>query len=445
MICTTCTNKCTCPQIAVAPAVIAQPGPPTNLTADLTVIPAGSASSVQISGTPPNQHLQFLLAAGASPVFDPNVPVTTLSAGSPATASIDKTLPLTPVLSLGLPQGAAGANGKSPWTTLTGSFVMPAIGSVVTVTVGDTSFMELGAWVGVQGAGTFSPFCGWMVVAGLINGTQVFLRNPGTSDGAPSSGVPGNVTAGTTITGTGALNQVFASGRMGPAGASGAAATPLVVPLVTTVPVSAPVSPAGNLVLYSNVAPPSVPTTMRFYSWDGAAWQGSTNMVGTPGSQTFFQTADPNLSPPSPSNIGDVVWRTQGTTLTYYQRTGVSTWTVQGTFALEGTVAEFDTITSAGTVTLDAATFYHVLDTNKDIDLDFDTTNYSGAGNWTVLVYNSDAGSIDFDQGSLQANPSITFPVAVGAGETAVVKVSRSTTDGATLDTYSIDTVYVQS
>jgi hypothetical protein len=167
-------------------------------------------------------------------------------------------------------------------------------------------------------------------------------------------------------------------------------------------------------------------------------------MVGAAGSQTFFGSADPNVTPPSPSAIGDTYWRTQGSTLTYYQRTGVSTWTVRGTFALLGTTAEFDTITSPGTVTLDAATFYHVLDADKDIDLAFSTTNYSGAGTWTVLVYNSDPSSIDIAKGGLLANPAITFPVAVANTKTAVVKVSRTTTDGATLNAYSIDDIYIQ-
>lgn len=444
MNCNCSLPKCSCPTIAVAPAVICEPGPPTNLTADLTVIPAGSESSVQISGVPPNQHLQFLLAAGSSPVFNPVVPVTDLPAGSTPSASINNTNPLAPQLSLELVAGADGTDGLPAWSSMTGSFTMPAVGATAIVNVPNTAFMTLGSWVAMQGAGTAPPYCGWLVVAGILNGTQAFLRNPGASDGAPTGGIATNVAATTVIVGSGDSNQIIQSGRIGPAGPAGGDADPLVVSLVTTIPVSPPATPADNLVLYQDVAPPSTPTVMRFYSWDGASWVGSSNMVGAAGSQTFFGSADPNVTPPSPSSIGDTYWRTQGSTLTYYQRTGVSTWTVRGTFALEGTAATFTTVGSPGTVTLDAATFYHVLDVDKNIDLDLDTANYAGAGNWTVLVYNSDPSSIDIAQGSLLANPAITFPVAVATTETAVVKISRTTTDGATLNAFSIDDIYIQ-
>lgn len=438
-----CTSKCSCPTIAVAPAVICEPGPPTNLTADLTVIPAGSESSVQISGVPPNQHLQFLLAAGASPVFNPVVPVTDLPAGSTPSASINNTNPLAPQLSLELVAGADGDDGVSSFTKLLAAYVQPAVGGLVTITVETTEWMSIGTWIYIEGGGYY------VVATNPLNATQIIVRNPGAADlnpfwGGAATSIPTNAAAGVTITSSGADSQVQPSGPPGVVGPAGGDADPLVVSLVTTIPVSPPATPADNLVLYQDVAPPSTPTVMRFYSWDGASWVGSSNMVGAAGSQTFFGSADPNVTPPSPSSIGDTYWRTQGSTLTYYQRTGVSTWTVRGTFALEGTAATFTTVGSPGTVTLDAATFYHVLDVDKNIDLDLDTANYAGAGNWTVLVYNSDPSSIDIAQGSLLANPAITFPVAVATTETAVVKISRTTTDGATLNAFSIDDIYIQ-
>lgn len=414
-----CNGPCSCDaSIPVGPRGFPGPaGPPNNLTFSVTALPAGSPPTVTVTGVSPNQNVDLGIPSGLSPVF--SVTVTTLNPGDPATASIDNTNPLAPILQLGIPPGNDGANGINPFTTLTASYVQPAIGSAVPVDVGTTAWMSVGAWVYILAGG-------WYIIQTINSATQVTLRNPGPADLVPTTGVPQNASVGVTVGTTGSDTQVLVSGRMGPAGAAGDPGPSPEINWIFSPPVSPP-APGGEFVFYADAAPPSRATLFVPYSWDGAAWNAGPNIAGAPGSQTFFGTADPNISSPSPSTIGDVYWRVAGSTLTSYQRTGPSTWTVQGTLSLLGTVTTDVTWTSApGTYTIDLATFSYNITADKDIELDWDDTNYNGQGNWTVLITNTDASPIDltFAAGMWSADPalSITPPVAIASGDVLVIQ-----------------------
>lgn len=98
--------------------------------------------------------------------------------------------------------GPAGANGVSSFTNTTASFVMPASGISVSVSVGTTAWMAAGEIVYIPTAGYFS-------VVSITNGTVVVLSNPG---------YVGNTASGTTIA---TAQAVSPAGVIGPTGATG--------------------------------------------------------------------------------------------------------------------------------------------------------------------------------------------------------------------------------
>jgi len=395
--------------------------------------PAGTPADVIVTGVPPLQNLQFLLPYAQSPVFNPEVVVIHEPPGGTPSAAINNSNPLEPQLGLALVDGDPGTDGISPFTSLDASFLMPNVDTSVIITVGDTSWMTDGMWVTVSGAGNPSlPLLytgGWLVVSAVLSPTSVTLLNPGAEWGFPT-GIPTNRTPGTTILSFGTPNQIVVSGPPGPESEPGTSGLTPEIEIVYIVPVSPPVSAAYNLKLYFDVAPPGIPTIAQFYSWDGASWLAGPNFASTGGTLWFTGTADPNVAPPSGSKLLDFYIQFTGTNAVYYQRTAPSTWTIVGTVALLGTTTSVDTHTGGGAYTFDAAVFSFVIDTDSDIDLFADTTNYDGAGTWLFSIFNSDASPHDLSAGGLSVSGIPTLPLTIGAGETANVVLRRFTPDG---------------
>lgn len=437
-----CNGPCSCAaSVPVGPRGFRGPaGPANNLTFSVIPLPAGSPPTVTTTGVPPNQHIEIGLPSGASPVF--SVVANTLSAGSSATATINNTNPLAPIITFGIPRGADGADGWGTAFELLDSFNMPAPGATTGfVTVGDNRMVEVGTWVKITG---FSIEGNWFVVTAKSGDDQIQLRNPGSTDllpywGAGPASIPANAPTGTLFS-PGELGVVVgAPGLRGIQGASGISPQ---IAIVYAIPVSPP-APGGELVFFANAAPPSRATSFIPYRWNGVSWDAGPNVAGAPGSQTFFGTADPNVSSPSPSSIGDVYWRTQPSLLTAYQRTGPSTWTVQGALSLLGTATTDVMWTSGpGTYTLDLAVFSYLFGADKNLELDWDNTNYNGQGKWTVAIRNVDASPIDltFAAGRWHADPalSITPPVSIASGDWLVIEFVRFSQNG-----YAITNLFV--
>ena len=410
--------------------------------------PAGTPADVIVTGVPPLQNLQFLLPFAESPVFNPVVPVTQIPSGGTPSAAINNADPLAPQLSLSLVDGADGADGISPFTSLGASFVMPAVDTSVIATVGDTSWMSNGMWVSVAGAGNPSlPLLytgGWMVVSAVLSPTSVGLLNPGGEWGYPT-GIPTNVTAGTTVLVQSTPNQIVVSGPPGPESEPGTSGLTPQISLIYTVPVSPPASAAENLKLYFDAAPPNIPTIARFYSWNGASWDAGPNFASTGGTLWFTGTADPNVAPPSGSKLLDFYIQFTGSNAVYYQRTAPSTWTPVGTVALLGTTTSVDTHTGGGAYTFDAAVFSHIISTDSDISLAPDLTNYDGQGTYVFTIFNSDVlNPHDFNMGSNSTHAGVTLPLTMAANETAMVIMRRYTPDGTTFATkFVIESAYI--
>lgn len=420
-----CSGSCSCDaSIPVGPRGLpGASGPANEITASVTPLPAGDAPTVVVSGVPPIQHLEFGIPAAASPVFDTTVPVVTLPAGDSATAAIDNTDPLAPILSLQIPQGADGADGETPFTALAAAFVQPAAGSTVTVTGADVSWMTLDSWIYIQGGGHY------VVASNPLSATQIIVRNPGAADLSPfgwsAPNIPTNTAAAATITSTGFDNQIQPSGPPGVAGQNGDAGPAAQIVVQYTVPVSPPVSDEFNTVLYFNAAPPSIPTIGRFYSWNGASWDGGPNFVAAGGTTTYFGAADPNVTPPAGAKLLDLYIQFVANNAVYWQLTAPSTWSTIGTVSLLGTATVQESHTSPGTITLDAENFSYLIEADKDIDIDFDQTNYDGQGMWTIVIFNVDAAPIDFTAGGLLTSGIPTLPLAIPPNESAVVVIRK--------------------
>lgn len=422
-----CQGPCSCcaPTRPAQAPLRAIPAPLPEITFTVTQLPAGDAPTVFVSGVPPVYNVALGIPGAFSPVFGTNVVVNMIPNGDPASGSIDNTDPLNPILTLNIPSPLDGVDGLPPWSAMSSSFTMPTINTSDTglVVVPDTSYMTNGSWVGMEGAGTGTPSFGWLIVEAVLNGTQAMLRNPGPADLVPVTGVPGNVPAGTIIAATGLPNQIIVSGRLGPTGPAGDAGLTPEVAIVYTVPVSPPSSDAENLVLYFNAAPPSIPTIGRFYSWNGASWDGGPNFVAAGGTRTYTGSADPNVAPPSGANLLDYYIRFQADSATYYQLTAPSTWTLIGTVAMLGMTTLFDTHTAPGDYTVDMAYFSIFITADKDItNLVYDQSNYAGAGSWILQVHNTDGAAINIGYGSALRDPAVTLVTSIPSGDILVVR-----------------------
>lgn len=434
-----CQGPCSCcaPTRPARPPLRAEPAPAPTITFGFYTLPVGSDPVVVQSGVSPVLHYEVGFPLAASPVFGENVVVNMIPNGDPASGTIDNTDPLNPILTLNIPSPADGADGETPFTALTASFVQPAPGNTVTMTGEDVAWMALGEWIYIQGGG-------WYIVASNpLSATQIIIRNPGTAEltpywGTPPSGSPWsntwfmatNASTGATITPTGFDSQVQPSGPPAPRGPQGDSGLTPVVAITYTVPVSAPVSDAENLVLYFNAAPPNIPTIGRFYSWNGASWDGGPNFVAAGGTTTYSGAADPNVAPPAGAKLLDLYIQFTGGNAVYYQLTAPSTWSIIGTVALLGTTTITDTHTGGGSYTFAAENFSYIIDTDSDIDLLIDDTNYTGQGTWIFSIYNSDASPHDFNIGANLSSGIPTLPLAIPATSTAIVVLRRYATTG---------------
>ena len=365
-------------------------GLPNTLTFSVTELPPGSEPTADVTGVSPNQHLAIGFPLAPSPVI--SVLANTLTAGSSATATVDNTDPLAPVITFGIPEGADGDDGVSAFSSLTQTFTMPAVGA------SDTAFFANNEWVNIGLPIQFGPTT-WLICASNPNvpGGAVILRNPGASDGYPT-GISYNAAAGSTF---GAGTLVTCRGRDGLQGPAGGTST-LFVNAVTTIPVAAPAE-GGEIVLYYN--DPLTPTVVAFYAWDGAAWNASPNLIGPEG--TLWQTSagDPNATLPS-GPIGTFVLRTD--VLSIYQRVSASVWNLLGSLtptfdqvwtASSGTTtrpqyysADTSVHSVAGTFTINLQRVLTVIDVQANITLDY--TTLSNYGEWWVEMENSTAGAL---------------------------------------------------
>lgn len=441
-----CSGKCGCaPQSKVQPPLRSLPAPIPEITWSVLQLPAGSTPTVVVSGVPPVYHVQIGFPGAFSPTFGTNVTVNMIPNGDPASGTIDNTDPLNPILTLNIPSPLDGQDGVSPFTELTASFVQPAAGSTVTITVADTSWMSLGSWLYIANGGGH-----YVVASNPLSATQILVTNPGAAQLSPfgwvATSIPTNGAAGATITSSGFDNQVQPSGPPGTIGETGTSGLTPQVNIVYTVPVSAPVDAAHNLVLYFNAAPPSIPTIGRFYEWNGSSWDGGPNFVAAGGTITYSGNSNPNTSPPSGAKLLDLYIQFTGTDAVYWQLTSPSTWTTIGTVALLGTTTSVDTHTGGGTYTFDGAVFSHIISTDSDIDLAPDTTNYNGGGTWRFTILNSDASPHDFNLGSLATSSIPTLPLSIPAAQSANIILTRWSSDGLTFNTkFVIEQAYIVS
>ncbi len=385
---------------------------------------------------------------GPTPTF--TVTATPLAAGEDPTIVQGGTA-LNPTLNFGIPAGATGATGSNGtdgddatelFTTLTASFTQPSLNTSVTIQVGDSSWMQPGAWLYIRGGGYY-------LIASVPSATSVQIANPGsntisTGVGWPT-GVPGNATAGSTVNvvvGSLAAVQVIHAavpglapeqGDPGPEGPVGLSPD---MRVVYTVPSTAPVSDDLRFVFFANAAPPTPATSFVPYAWNGSSWVAGPNIAGQGGTKTFSGSADPDVTPPSGSNINDYYWRNQGSSVVLYERTGTTTWTVRATLAL-GAVTQTISHTSPGTVALDLANFSQSIGADKDITLNWDDTNNSEQGEWTVVLENVDGGSnidLDFTAARWEYDPALTafasLPISLAPADVVVIEFKKNVRSG---------------
>ena len=361
------------------------PGATPTITFEFDALPAGSDPTVVVGGTQlnPNYTVGFPLAPSAE--FNPVVNVTNGTAGGNASASIDNTDPLVPQLNLLLIPGQPGDNGYngiSPITILVTSFNMPAVNaSTDGLTVSDTRGFVEGDWVAVGGAGVVGYDIGYMVVSSIGSDTTLRLRNPGNDDGISAgngylNGLPFNVTVGTPVVPTGALNQLAVAGRPGARGARGVS---VYVIVGDTPPIGPPVD-GFTLVFVTDVLPPGRATSFVPYTWDpvGSTWDAGPNIAGAPGNQTFTGTSDPNIVPVSGSNVGDLYWRMAAGVSTLYSRISLATWSAIGAIPSAGSITQEITSPAIAPISevLDLSYFSINITTDKDLDLDWTNSNF---------------------------------------------------------------------
>lgn len=369
------------------------------------------------------------------------VNVTTLAPGSDATGSASQSGQFL-IMNFGIPAGATGpegpsggdgADGQTFATTLT-SFNAPALNVTSPATVGDTSWMQVGQWLFIEGGGYF-------YVTAVNSPTSVQLLNAGSVAGWPS-GVPGNlISSAVAATGSGIQVQLASPpgipGEEGPAGPE-PELPDTIIETVTTPPVGAP-APGEELKIYvDNLV---TPTTTLFYSWNGATWDASPELIGPDGTKIIPTAGDPNSTLPGGLNIGDFALNTVAPGL--WLKTGASTYVLQvslvntfsqvatasagdmgttpvSTQAIVGFVTNADTHNAPGTYTFDLQYQSTYVDADKDIDLDWTDGAYNKDGRWLFLVQNNDAAPINvtYAAGRWAKDSGITEPPSINAGRT---------------------------
>jgi hypothetical protein len=230
---------------------------------------------------------------------------------------------------------------------------------------------------------------------------------------------------------------MLVAGVPGPRGPQGISPGSPLFNIVYTIPVDPPVDDAQRTVFYFNAAPPNVATVARAYTWNDVSWDGGPNFAGPGGVKAYSGTSDPNTTPPSGANIGDLYFRTAGPIYTMYQMSTISTggiiWGPINTFGLStNNIAH---TSGPGPVTVDVAYFSTLITADKAINLgglNPDDTNYTDQGVWTVQVFNDDASSITFELGLgvWEQNPDITIPSTITAGGSLFLTFVRNMVSG---------------
>jgi len=100
--------------------------------------------------------------------------------------------------------GGAGTAGQNAYTQTTASFVVPAVGSTVAVTVGAT------AWMGGNGYWVFINGAGYYAVNSITDATHAVLTNGG---GASNATIGATVPSGATVSAAGPQGATGASGQ----------------------------------------------------------------------------------------------------------------------------------------------------------------------------------------------------------------------------------------
>ena len=418
MACNSCgSSPCGCDglSIPIGPRGFqGEPGPAPVITLGTPVaLPPGSVPTVTITGDFGVYNLDFGLTVGD-----------TGATGAP---------------------GINGINGVA-YTNLAAPFTQPAIGGLVTITVGTTAWMSLGEPIYINGGGVY------FVASNALSPTQIIIRNPGAADNF-SSGVPGNTTAGVTVSIDGFNAQVTPSGRpgeKGDQGAPGASGTPGVdayVGLTTTVP-TLPPGPGLKTVFYTDNL--VTPTVFKAYFYT-SLWQAGPNLIGADGTLWVTTGGDPNVTLPA-GPIGTMAVRTDVASI--YVKTGASTWAfvvsltptlnqvavasgnttteIISTSKVFGTTPFADTHTVAGSYLYDTQYALIQLDADVDIALGIDDSTYADGGSFCLQLTNVDASPINitYAGATWSRATGLTLPTTLAAGATQMFLFSKGEVSG---------------
>ena len=414
----------------------------------------------------------FTGPAGQSPTL--SLSATGLPNGTPPTVT-QTGGPLNYQYLLGIPAGAPGPVGENAtelFTTLSAAFTVPALNTTTVITVGDTSWMQPGAWLYIRGGGYFR-------ISSVPSPTTVQVNNAGSNAfgvgvGWPT-GVQGNAPAGDTVnvvTGALAAVQVIhaavpglpgtdgENGSTGPAGATGTAGVAAELLVTNTTPVAAPAAGRSSVIVTDSA---TAPTFTVIQTWNGSAWAQTANIQGAAGTQIVNTAGDPNVTLPA-GPVGTYAVRTDIPSM--YVKTGSTTWSsvvsLTPTFAQIATQSGGDlgnvpaytqriigyiprrvTHTAPGTYTLDLQYEGIEIDANQDIELDWSLTNYAENGQWTFAVENIDGSPINvtYASGRWRKATGVTPPATLAAGAIQVYQCVKVGSTMVITNTYVVTTV----
>ena len=337
-------------------------------------------------------------------------------------------------------EGDDGDDGINAFSLSAAPFSMPGPDSVGTFQGATT--LE---WAGV-GQPVYLEGLGTLRVASPPAGNFVQLQNPESVWGldAPIAGnaLPGVIAPFGSKLSPGGRPGSGADGDDGPPGDA-----PVIV-VAYAIPVDPPVAPERRFVFVANAAPPARATSFVPYEWNTTtlAWVAGPEIAGIPGTQTFFQSSDPNTTPPAGAIVGDIVFRYAGATFTAYKKTSALVWTPFGAVPWPGSVTQTVVIAAPGEYGIPLEYFSYHLQTDKDIELNWDDTNYGDQGVWTVVITNTDGASnidISFTPGRWQKGPDTALlgalPIVVHAGTRVMLTFRKNVGSGQ----YVFDNVFV--
>lgn len=269
-----------------------------------------------------------------------------------------------------------GAPGINAFTTLTASFIMPAVGGLVAVTVANAQWIGTGQWVYISSAG-------YMQVFQPVVGNTVVLRNPVTP-GFPS-GIPSNAIAGATIAAGTLMSPGGIPGLRGEDGEDGDTPDPL---------------------------PPLPP------------------VPGPPGTQILYLNGDPNLQPSSyGAPNGTVVIRTDDPgTERHYVRASPGVWDLVYTFTGgSGSSADIFLVSKSLTQPIPLGSTAPTIVTLTD----YTAPNFNG-GRWNGSTYTASSSPPSPQDISLE-NLIISRPAGAGQAIDFLVEIMQDTGGGPTV------------